>query len=758
MTVDLRLAIPAAIGWTATALLVAAPEAALAVAVLLWALGAVAVVLALRWRWVATIALACIAAALCSTAIAVLAPARQPEWVVAAVESGRALDARLVPTEGVTPGIRSWEARLVALDGLSLDTPVVVFGGAAEGPLEPGSEVGARVDLELTEAGDRAAFLVFPVEQVSLERAPPESTAWSNSLRAGFRAASAHLPGAGGELLAGLAIGDTSLVSEQLDDAMKASSLSHLTAVSGANCAIVVGLVMLVGGALGLPRLARVVASLVVLAAFVVLVTPEPSVQRAAVMAGVVLVLVALGRPVRGVPVLALAVMGLLVVDPWLARSYGFVLSVLATAGLLLVAAPLARTLERFLPRWLALVVAVPAAAQLACQPVLILLDATIPTYGVAANILAAPAAPLATVIGLAACALLPVLPPLGAALCAIAWAPAAWIGSVALVAAELPASRIPWIEGPGGALVLVTLSGAAVVAVVAVGRWRTRAVFVLLTAVIAYAAITGTIRALDSWTRPADWQYAACDVGQGDAMVVRSTGQVALVDTGADPELVRACLDDLGISRVDLLVLTHFDHDHAGGSAAVVGRTDRVLAGPTGSAEDEALLASFEAAGAQVDRVARGEQGLLGDLRWTVLWPPVRGAPEPGNDASVTVGFEGVGACPRGCLSSLFLGDLGEEAQRSLMRLGGIGAVDVVKVSHHGSADQSAELYGLLRATAGLIGVGEGNGYGHPTPALLELLEAAGTTPFRTDTGGLIMLAPGGGPGAVVSWMQRSP
>ena len=125
---------------------------------------------------------------------------------------------------------------------------------------------------------------------------------------------------------------------------------------------------------------------------------------------------------------LALATIVLLAFDPWLARSYGFVLSVLATAGLLLLAGPLARVLERWLPRWLAIVIAVPFAAQLACQPVIILLSATLPTYGVVANVLAAPAAPIATVVGLAACVLLVLIPPLGALLCQLAWLPSAWI------------------------------------------------------------------------------------------------------------------------------------------------------------------------------------------------------------------------------------------------------------------------------------------------------------------------------------------
>jgi competence protein ComEC len=121
-----------------------------------------------------------------------------------------------------------------------------------------------------------------------------------------------------------------------------------------------------------------------------------------------------------------------------------------------------------------------------------------------------------------------------------------------------------------------------------------------------------------------------------------------------------------------------------------------------------------------------------------------------------VVIATEGVGACATGCLSGVFLGDLGEESQRRLLGLGGLSRVDVVKVAHHGSADQSADLYERLAATAGVIGVGVDNGYGHPTASALAILESAHTAALRTDERGLILLAPGSAAGSVVVWSQR--
>jgi competence protein ComEC len=91
-----------------------------------------------------------------------------------------------------------------------------------------------------------------------------------------------------------------------------------------------------------------------------------------------------------------------------------------------------------------------------------------------------------------------------------------------------------------------------------------------------------------------------------------------------------------------------------------------------------------------------------------------------------------------------IFLGDLGEEAQRRMLAAAPIGAVDVVKVAHHGSADQSDELYAQLDAPVGIIGVGAENGYGHPTDRLLELLARTGTATVRTDRSGTALLTAG--------------
>ncbi|WP_395243292.1 ComEC/Rec2 family competence protein [Agromyces sp. MMS24-K17] len=612
-----------------------------------------------------------------------------------------------------------------------------------------GSRAAFRATVSPLEPGERAAFRLRPVGDVEVG-APPPWLAWAAGLRAGFAAAAAGLPGDGGALVPGLAIGDTSAVGADLDAAMKASSLSHLTAVSGANCALVTAAAFGLAALLGLRRRWRILFALVALAGFTVLVTPESSVIRAGAMALVVLVARATGRPGGGVAALALAVVALLVADPWLARDYGFALSACATAGLILLAGPLSRALTRVMPGPVAAVLGVPLAAQLACQPVLILLDPAIAAYGVPANLLAAPAAPVGTVVGLVGCLVLPLLPQVGLALLQVAWLPASWIALVAHGAAGLPAARLPWPEESTGAGLLVVVTALALWLLLA--RRRPRPVVVAITAVLLVAAANPVGAGVAApWLRaggiPPDWILADCDVGQGDAVLLRSDGATALVDTGPDPAALARCLDLLGVRRIDLLVLTHWDQDHVGGVDAVVGRVDTVLHGPPDGNRSARPLGRLAAAGATAVLVERGVVGRLGAARWRVLWP-IDGEP-PGNDASVVLELD----APE--YRGLFLGDLGEDAQDRMLARSDPGRVDLVKVAHHGSADQSTRLYERVRATVGVIGVGVDNGYGHPTASLLEVLAGIGTAVVRSDRCGTAVLS--GGADGFDLWSERA-
>jgi competence protein ComEC len=783
---DLRLVAPATACWVAAGVLIGFPGWAAPTAVLLWTGALTAIPAALssrRTRWRGTwslVGVCCAAGGLCASVLVVAEPLRSPAIVRNAVESHDGVRGTLTvasaPTRASSFGGTSdrvrFSATLTSLMGPPSDrsapvsVPVIVYADLPADAVAPriGSVVELSGSLRASAAGSAAAAEFLGRGPPAETAGPPWWLGWASELRAGFSRASGALPGDGGDLLPGLAIGDTSAVGAPLDTAMKASSLSHLTAVSGANCVIVVAAIMLLGAALGVRRGLRIGLALFALTGFVVLVTPEASVLRAAVMAAIVMISIGLGRPGRGVPALSLAVIVLLVGDPWLSREYGFTLSVLATAGLLVLSGPLTIALGRWMPVPLAAALAVPLAAQLACQPVLVLLSPSLPLYGVPANMLAAPAAPAATVIGLAACLLLPWLPGIATACLHLAWIPSAWIAATAQATSNLPASRLPWWGGLLGMLLLGAGTLLLLVVVLRAGapsrsRWPAGALALLLLFSGSYSGVvigSGIGRAL---TFPPDWQLAACDIGQGDAVVVRDGDAVALIDVGPEPVRLTRCLRTLGISHVDLLVLTHYDLDHVGGVDAVVGMVDTALVGVPVNEQDERLHQRLAWNGAAVRVASRGDRGTLGGLRWEVLWPRrgTAGIPsglQTGNAGSVTVAFDGAG------IRSLFLGDLGEESQRALQAASPLGTVDVVKVAHHGSGDQSPGLYAALQAKVGLVSVGADNGYGHPTAKLLDILQSTSTATFRTDIQGMLVIAPGprerAGRGVLTVWTEH--
>ncbi|MGC5078266.1 ComEC/Rec2 family competence protein [Agrococcus sp. DT81.2] len=723
---DLRLALPVGMAWAVLAALSQHPEA----------LGPAAAVCGL------TAGPLLLGASLLS---ARGTSARGSEHAAALLRSaavGAGLAVPLLAAADAVTGVPLDDCDALALLVLGGATPAEVLVTGCDGRAltagVPPSALLLRAEASLaigaTAVGACDAWLDGPrwlLTCAEVEVAEPAAwAAWATPLRDGLLLASERLPGAGGQLLPGLAIGDERRIGPALETAMLDAGLSHLTAVSGANCVIVVGAAFHAAAALGARRSARVAVAGAALAGFVLLVTPEPSVVRAATMAAIALVGLVTGRRAGAVALLSLAVLLVLALQPHLATSAGFALSALATCGLVVHARPIAAALSRVLPMPVAALIAVPAAAQLWCLPVLVGLDARVSLVAVLANLLAGPAAPLATIAGLAACLAAPLAPAVAVGLAWVAWLPASWIAQVALLAQQLPAAQSPWPAAPWG----VAAASAMLVAVVfghASHRLGRGLVVALGVALVAGGCAAWPAVRLGSL---ADWRIAQCDVGQGSATVVRSGGATVLVDAGREPGPIDRCLRMLGVSRIDLLVLTHFDVDHAGGAPAVAGRVGTLVHGPVDE-RAAPLVAELVAGGATPHEARRGDAWQLGEVRVDALWPI--GDPKPGNDASVAVTID----LPGTRLELVVLGDLSAEAQSRLLRAGVPGPASVVVVAHHGSADQLPALYRRLSGAVGLVGVGP-NDYGHPTDAALRLVRDTGGMPLRTDELGTIALA----------------
>lgn len=393
---------------------------------------------------------------------------------VEVVAGGRGVDGSTRPSGGRDTDAEGTDR--VLGPGEPTSAAVEVYATGASATLAYGTEI--EVIARLASARDPARRPVVRARAVSdptIRAGPPLVFRATEHLRSGLTGTASTVPGDAGRLLPAVAVGDTRGVGD-LDEAMRMSGLAHLTAVSGAHFSLL-GAVALALAARGrVPRRWRWLPVTGVMLGFVALVHPGASVVRAAAMGAVGVLGLVAGRPARSVPALAAAVLVLLVIDPWLARDIGFVLSVVATAGIALLAAPLAAGAARSTPGAagssagevspLALALAVPVAAQAVCAPVVLLLSPTVPVYAIPANIAAAPAVGPATIAGLLA-ALLGPLWQTGATWCAqVAGAACWWIAAVARTATGLPGAQVEWAAGALGPVLLACASGAALVLV----------------------------------------------------------------------------------------------------------------------------------------------------------------------------------------------------------------------------------------------------------------------------------------------------
>ncbi len=546
-------------------------------------------------------------------------------------------------------------------------------------------------------------------------------------------------------LVAGLAIGERGLISQTLSENMKELSLTHLVAVSGANLAIVAAAVFMLASVTGVSRFWRFFLAYLAIALYIVLVGPESSVLRAGAMAAFVMASWWLGRKVNPLIPLSWAVILLLLIDPALAVDFGFALSVFATLGLLILAAALHLRLEPRLGTWLSLGVSASLAAQLYTMPVLLALQPSIPLYSVLANLAVEVVVAPVTVLGILAVIATPVSPPLTSLLTWFASLGTWWIEVVSNQLAQLPMTRIPMLPGDLGIFFTVLLViGVSLVLVSKSPNLRMLGFVFAALFLVPIGWVASDLVRHSNFHR--GWQVLNCDVGQGDALLLRDGGEVALIDVGREDAPIDNCLDDLGIRHIDLLVLTHFDADHVGGIAGALEGRSVGLALLSGFDDDRPMVKLVsDVLSVTAQRVEIGYSGVTGSLgsaSWRVLAPSfAANEAEDSNDASVVVLFEMTG------FNVLTLGDFGERGQLRLVRnywpvLFELRQMPLIlKVAHHGSKDQSNELHELVQPDVALISVGMDNDYGHPSRNLLAILADAKARTLRTDLLGPISI-----------------
>jgi len=549
-------------------------------------------------------------------------------------------------------------------------------------------------------AGGRAYGAVLRVRSVDAMRESPFILHRAGRLVAGAVATRLLPHDDGRSLLAGFLIGDTSRIDETDVDAMRRSGLAHFVAVSGSNVALFLAMLAFAAGPLALGPKRRAVLGLAALPVYVAATRFEPSVMRAAVMAGVALGGRLLGVVLEAWQLLSFAVAALVTIDPALTSNVGFQLSVAATGGVLVGARwPLRSRVARPL--------AVTLGAQVAVAPLLLAHFGTVPLLSPLVNLVAAPLVAASTVVGAVGVAGVEPLVP-----------PAAWLADLVL---SLARGAAPWPQlGPLG------LGGILITSLIFVLLPRGRPV------VVSIAAVSLLIAIISPGGGLAGGEVVVLDVGQGDAILLHGgEGRFALVDGGPEESVVVDKLRRYGVRDLELIVLTHVHADHATGLGGVVGnfpvREAWMQLEPHSTSSSVGVVAQLSELGIPTVEPEVGSSFELGSLTLVVEGPRRRYASP--NDQSLVLTVAGAGR------TMLLSGDIETHAQADLAHL----RADVLKVPHQGAGTSDADWLRAVGSDLAVISVGP-NQFGHPVDWVIDVLDDTNEV-VRTDQAGDIVV-----------------
>lgn len=593
-----------------------------------------------------------------------------------------------------------------------LATSLVVEGGKMRLPLRfstyqhitfsPGTVIESEVLIYPTQERSLAALVVTRGPIVVLH-GPGVMGRLTTRIRTAFKLQVHKLSGDGANLIPGLVLGDTSLESSGFINQMRRAGLTHLTAVSGENFAIISAFLLWAMQWIFRRLRTRIIITSFSLIGFIYLVRPSPSVMRASVMTAALLFARARGAKAGGLPALGLAITVLILIDPFQSVDPGFALSVGATAGILVLVPILT---ARNIPE----PIAIPLAATIFCTPIIIAISGQFSLISIPANLLVSAAVAPITVAGFIASLLSPIFPSFSFLIVAAVLPFSSWIAFIAHHASEISILVLPK-SFMGAGLACLALYG------LFKKMWKIGLLVILIVSIYFYFQST-------AWPH-SNWRIVNCDVGQGDGEVINlGNHQAIVIDTGPDPVLMDQCLKSLRIITIPLLVLTHSHADHIAGLSGVLkGRA----VGQIWRTATQGQHFEFKAPVGQVD------------IR--VLWPKdpqARFEVNPGdgsavNNTSIALLIDIAG------LTFFTGGDVEPPAQQAILESGLVHRVDIMKISHHGSAYQYLPLLDALHPTVAFISVGKGNTYGHPALSTLTVLRDRGVAVYRTDVSGAL-------------------
>ena len=537
-----------------------------------------------------------------------------------------------------------------------------------------------------------------------------------------------------------LLLGDRSDISYEINTALKVSGISHIIAVSGLHVSIVFSLIYTL---LAKRRILSCIVVIPVLILFAAVVGFTPSVTRACVMQSLMLIAMAFDREYDAKTELAFAVLVMLAANPMAVLSVSLQLSVMSVLGILMFSE---RIKSHFLPAkkkenkkhlsvrlrcWIASSASVTLSAMVFTVPLVAYYFGCVSVIGVLTNLLTL------WVISFIFYGIM-----LALAVSALSMTVASWIGYVI---------AIP---------IRYVLQAAAILSKIPMAAVYTRDLYVFLWLIGAYilvwifyfqrkkrpavlgccVAITLILSQAAAWTEPLldDCRVTVLDVGQGQCILIQSEGKAFLVDCGGDDskqsaDIAAETLLNQGICRLDGIIVTHFDEDHAGGIPYLLTRieTDRLILPYVCDEEGIGEIMTGLTDGC-IQYIGTDVSYTFGTAEMTVIAPI---SYNTGNESSLCVLF----SCEE--CDILITGDRGELGELMLLREHELPQLDLLIVGHHGSSGSTGEeLLSVTRPANAIISVGADNRYGHPAKAVLERLAAIGCNVLRTDLHGTVI------------------
>ena len=529
-----------------------------------------------------------------------------------------------------------------------------------------------------------------------------------------------------------LLLGDTSQLPYRVDTDLKVSGIRHVVAVSGLHISVFFAIISTITFR---KRFLTALVGTPLLLLFAAVAGFTPSVTRACIMCGLMLVAQLLNKEYDGPSALSFAVLVMLAVNPYCIGSVSFQLSVASVAGIFLFAPGIREKLtvrlknekgkKYRLLRKLAAGIAVTIGAQILTIPLCAYYFGVVSLVGVFTNLLVLWTVSLTFCLLVAVCVLALVCLPLAVIAGSVAGVLIRYVLTAAKIMAAFPWAAVYTVSP----YVTIWLFFAYCLLLIYLVCRKMAGAFTCCTILSLCLALTA------SWLEPcsSDVRFTVLDVGQGQCLIMQSGGRVYVVDCGGDSDTRPAdaaaeALLSQGYSHIDGLILTHTDRDHAGGAENLLSRirTDLLIL----PRQAEKIVVPKDT------QVVIAEQNLEitdGSGRISIFAPVFHGEE---NEMSLCVLFD-----TEKC-DILITGDRNAFGERSLLRHADIPNVDVLIAGHHGSKYSSCqELLEATRPQIVCISVGADNSYGHPAQEVLDRLSSFGCTVYRTDQQGTITI-----------------